>query len=108
MVLDGELGERYSSSLSGGETFMVSLALALGLASISSGSVTLKNIFIDEGFGTLDSETQKTVVAALNTLRTQGKRIGLISHTSALLGDDSIYKIAVKKVDDKFSVIQMD
>ena len=108
MVIDGELGERYSSSLSGGETFMVSLALALGLASISSGSVTLKNIFIDEGFGTLDSETQKTVVAALNTLRAQGKRIGLISHTSALLGDDSIYKINVKKVSDKFSVIEMD
>lgn len=104
MVLDGELGERYSSSLSGGETFMVSLALALGLSSISSGSVTLKNIFIDEGFGTLDSDTQKTVVAALNTLRTQGKRIGLISHTAALLSDDSIYKITVKK-GDKFSVI---
>lgn len=51
LILDGELGERYSSSLSGGETFMVSLALALGLSSISSGSVTLKNIFIDEGFG---------------------------------------------------------
>lgn len=108
MVLDGELGERYASSLSGGETFMVSLALALGLSSISSGSVTLKNIFIDEGFGSLDSETQKTVVAALNTLRTQGKRIGLISHTSALLGDDSIYKIAVRKVDEKFSVIEME
>lgn len=108
MVLDGELGERYSSSLSGGETFMVSLALALGLSSISSGSVTLKNIFIDEGFGSLDSETQKTVVAALNTLRTQGKRIGLISHTAALLGDDSIYKIAVRKVDEKFSVIEME
>lgn len=104
MVLDGELGERYSSSLSGGETFMVSLALALGLSSISSGSVTLKNIFIDEGFGTLDCDTQKTVVAALNTLRTQGKRIGLISHTAALLSDDSIYKITVKK-SDKFSVI---
>ena len=104
MVLDGELGERYSSSLSGGETFMVSLALALGLSSISSGSVTLKNIFIDEGFGTLDSDTQKTVVAALNTLRTQGKRIGLISHTAALLSDDSIYKITVKK-SDKFSII---
>lgn len=108
MVLDGELGERYSSSLSGGETFMVSLALALGLSSISSGSVTLKNIFIDEGFGSLDSDTQKTVVGALNTLRMQGKRIGLISHTAALLGDDSIYKIKVRKVDDKFSVIDPD
>lgn len=108
MVLDGELGERYASSLSGGETFMVSLALALGLSSISSGSVTLKNIFIDEGFGSLDGDTQKTVVGALNTLRTQGKRIGLISHTAALLGDDAIYKINVKKVDDKFSVIEME
>ena len=106
MVLDGELGERYASSLSGGETFMVSLALALGLASISSGSVTLKNIFIDEGFGTLDGETQKTVVAALNTLRTQGKRIGLISHTAALLGDDNIFKIVIEKdPGSKFSKI---
>ena len=108
MVLDGELGERFTSSLSGGETFMVSLALALGLSSISSGSVTLKNIFIDEGFGSLDGDMQKTVVGALNTLRTQGKRVGLISHTSALLGDDGIYKIAVEKVDDKFSRIVME
>ena len=84
---------------------MVSLALALGLSSISSGSVTLKNIFIDEGFGTLDNDTQKTVVAALNTLRTQGKRIGLISHTTALLNDDSIYKILIEKNGDKFSKI---
>ena len=108
MVLDGELGERYASSLSGGETFMVSLALALGLSSISSGSVILKNIFIDEGFGTLDSDTQKTVVAALNTLRTQGKRIGLISHTAALLGDDNIFKIAIEKdAGGKFSKIKL-
>ena len=108
MVLDGELGERYASSLSGGETFMVSLALALGLSSISSGSVTLKNIFIDEGFGSLDSDRQKTVVGALNTLRMQGKRIGLISHTEALLGDDGIYKIQVEKVDEKFSRIVLE
>ena len=108
MVLDGELGERYASSLSGGETFMVSLALALGLSSISSGSVTLKNIFIDEGFGSLDSDLQKAVVGALNTLRMQGKRIGLISHTEALLGDDGIYKIKVEKVDEKFSRIVPD
>jgi len=108
MVLDGELGERYASSLSGGETFMVSLALALGLSNISSGSVSIKNLFIDEGFGSLDNDTQKTVISVLNQLRTQGKRIGIISHTAALLEDDSIYKISVKKAadNDKFSVIE--
>ena len=109
MVVDGDLGERYASSLSGGETFMVSLALALGLSSISSGSVTIRNLFIDEGFGSLDNDTQGVVVGALNTLRTQGKRIGIISHTAALLNDDNIYKIRVTKnpKDDKFSVIDL-
>ena len=109
MVVDGELGERYASSLSGGETFMVSLALALGLSNISSGSVSIKNLFIDEGFGTLDTDTQKTVIGALNTLRTQGKRVGLISHTAALIGDESIYKIRVeRKEGEKFSQILLD
>ena len=110
MVVDGELGERYASSLSGGETFMVSLALALGLSNISSGSVSIKNLFIDEGFGSLDGDTQDVVVDALNSLRTQGKRIGIISHTAALLRDDGIYKIRIEKneQDDKFSVIRFD
>ena len=109
MVVDGELGERYASSLSGGETFMVSLALALGLSNISSGSVSIKNLFIDEGFGTLDTDTQKTVIGALNTLRAQGKRVGLISHTAALIGDENIYKIRVEPNEgEKFSRILLD
>lgn len=109
MVKDGTLGERYASSLSGGETFMVSLALALGLSKISSGSVSIKNLFIDEGFGSLDEDTQKTVINTLNTLRSQGKRVGFISHTAALVNDDSIYKIRVEQNDgEKFSRIKWD
>ena len=109
MVIDGTLGERYASSLSGGETFLVSLALALGLSKISSGSVSIKNLFIDEGFGSLDENTQKTVINTLNTLRSQGKRVGFISHTAALVNDDSIYKIRVEQNDgEKFSRIKWD
>lgn len=74
--------ERNISSLSGGETFLVSLALALGLSAISSGNHNYGMLFIDEGFGTLDQESLNTVIDALSTLQSiQGKKVGVISHT---------------------------
>lgn len=99
MVVDHWKGddERYASSLSGGETFVISLALALALSKISSGAVTLTNLFIDEGFGTLDADYQKKIIEAMHGLRAQGKKVGIISHTSALLQDDDIFKIRVVK-----------
>ena len=76
---------RNISSLSGGETFLVSLALALGLSSLSSRHISIQNLFVDEGFGTLDAESLNLVIDALSNLQTmQGKKVGVISHTTEM------------------------
>ena len=73
------------TSLSGGETFIVSLGLALGLSSLSSRNISFENLFIDEGFGTLDPEALDTVIDSLSGLQTsQGKKVGVISHTDTM------------------------
>lgn len=72
------------STLSGGETFLVSLALALGLSDLASKKIQIKSLFIDEGFGTLDSETLDVAMDALENLREAGKSIGVISHVEAM------------------------
>jgi len=76
---------RDTTSLSGGETFIVSLGLALGLSALSSRSISFENLFIDEGFGTLDPDTLATVIDSLAMLQTsQGKKVGVISHTDTM------------------------
>ncbi len=75
---------RPMASLSGGESFLVSLALALGLSELASGRVAIESLFIDEGFGTLDAETLDVAMCALENLRTRGKTIGVISHVDAM------------------------
>lgn len=78
---------RHISSLSGGETFQASLALALGLSEVvqqESGGITLESMFIDEGFGTLDQETLETALDTLVKLKTSGRMVGIISHVSEL------------------------
>ncbi|WP_206748598.1 exonuclease subunit SbcC, partial [Staphylococcus devriesei] len=78
---------RHISSLSGGETFQASLALALGLSEVvqqESGGITLESMFIDEGFGTLDQETLETALDTLLKLKTTGRMVGIISHVSEL------------------------
>lgn len=75
---------RSAKNLSGGETFLVSLALALGLAGMAGKEVQLDSLFLDEGFGTLDEETLDITLHALGTLQQTGKLIGVISHVSAL------------------------
>ncbi len=72
------------STLSGGETFLVSLALALGLSDLASNKVQIQSLFIDEGFGTLDADTLDVAMDALENLREAGKSIGIISHVDAL------------------------
>lgn len=73
------------TSLSGGETFIISLGLALGLSSLSSRNISFGNLFIDEGFGTLDPDTLDTVIDSLAMLQTsQGKKVGVISHTDTM------------------------
>ena len=86
-VIDHDRAEdvRDVTSLSGGETFIVSLGLALGLSSLSSRSISFGNLFIDEGFGTLDPDTLATVIDSLAMLQTsQGKKVGVISHTDTM------------------------
>ncbi len=78
------LTERKVASLSGGETFMVSLALSLGLAEMTRGKTQIDSFFIDEGFGSLDGETLDSVTEVLLGLRGRGKTIGVISHVEAL------------------------
>ena len=76
---------RDTTSLSGGETFIVSLGFALGLSALSSRNISFENLFIDEGFGTLDPDTLATVIDSLAMLQSsQGKKVGVISHTDTM------------------------
>ncbi len=85
-VIDNyQAGEiRSTKNLSGGESFIVSLALALGLSQMASRTVRVDSLFLDEGFGTLDEDTLETALATLAGLRQDGKLIGVISHVPAL------------------------
>ncbi len=75
---------RTSRNLSGGESFLVSLSLALGLARMASRTVRVDSVFLDEGFGTLDEDALNTALDMLSSLRQQGKIIGVISHVQAI------------------------
>ena len=75
---------RLVDTSSGGEKFLISLALALGLSDLASKNVIIGSLFIDEGFGTLDNNTLETVISTLETLHAQGKIIGIISHVENL------------------------
>jgi exonuclease SbcC len=87
-VIDRHTGqERSPRSLSGGETFYTSLALALGLADVvraESGGVELDTLFIDEGFGSLDPETLDQVMSVIDDLRDRGRAVGIVSHVTDL------------------------
>ena len=79
------LNERRAvNTLSGGESFLVSLALALGLSSLSSNKMSVESLFIDEGFGSLDADTLRTAMEALERLQSQGRKIGIISHVAEM------------------------
>ncbi|MBQ2851884.1 MAG: AAA family ATPase [Bacteroidales bacterium] len=86
MVQDMEMGGelRAASSLSGGETFLVSLALALGLTSLNDEHFNMDMLFIDEGFGTLDNESLDMVMNTLENLHSLGRKVGIISHVDTL------------------------
>ncbi len=81
-VVDTDMGDeiRAVATLSGGESFLVSLALALGLSSLSSRQVRIESLFIDEGFGSLDRDSLDIALATLDQLQAEGRTVGLISH----------------------------
>ncbi len=97
---------RPMASLSGGESFLVSLALALGLSELSGSSVQIDSLFIDEGFGTLDPDTLDVAIAALESLRAANKTIGIISHVE-LLKERIRAKIVVRKLHGGCSTLEI-
>ncbi|KAA9340532.1 SbcC/MukB-like Walker B domain-containing protein [Adhaeribacter soli] len=97
---------RSVNTLSGGESFLVSLALALGLSDLASHKTQIDSLFIDEGFGTLDAETLDIAITALENLQASGKMIGIISHVEALKERIST-QIQVKKLSGGVSKIEV-
>lgn len=88
---------RDTRTLSGGESFLVSLALALALSDLVSHKTRIDSLFLDEGFGTLDAQTLDTALDALDTLNASGKTIGVISHVEAMKERIPV-QIKVKKI----------
>ncbi|MGY5958216.1 exonuclease subunit SbcC [Kosakonia sp. BK9b] len=104
---------RDTRTLSGGESFLVSLALALALSDLVSHKTRIDSLFLDEGFGTLDSETLDTALDALDALNATGKTIGVISHVEAMkeripvqIKVKKINGLGYSKLDSKFAVSQ--
>lgn len=89
--------KRPLNTLSGGESFLASLALALGLSDLAGGKATIESLFIDEGFGTLDADTLQVAIRALQSLESKGKTIGIISHIEQLKQKISTQIHVVKK-----------
>jgi exonuclease SbcC len=97
---------RPTRSLSGGESFLVSLALALGLSDLAGSDTRIESLFIDEGFGTLDTDTLDTALAALENLRMSNRTIGIISHVDALKQRISA-QIRVEKGSNGYGTLQI-
>jgi exonuclease SbcC len=108
-VTDRYTGEdRSPASLSGGETFYTSLALALGLADVvraGAGGVDLDTLFIDEGFGSLDADTLDQVMAVIDDLRERGRVVGIVSHV-AELKDRVPERLEVRRLPDGSSAVR--
>jgi exonuclease SbcC len=97
-------GVRSTKNLSGGESFIISLSLALGLSKMASSKISVDSLFLDEGFGTLDEEALETALETLSSLQQDGKLIGVISHVSALKERIGT-QIDVKKIQSGKSIL---
>lgn len=110
LVTDNHTGEdRSTHSLSGGETFYVSLALALGLADVvkaEAGGVELDTLFIDEGFGSLDGDTLEQVMTVIDELRDCGRVVGIVSHVSELK-ERIPERLEVRKLENRSSTTRV-
>ena len=109
-VVDRHTGdERSPKSLSGGETFYTSLALALGLADVvkaEAGGVDTETLFIDEGFGSLDADTLDQVLGVIDELRDRGRAVGIVSHV-ADLKDRVAERLEVRRLPDGSSTLRV-
>jgi exonuclease SbcC len=107
-VVDQDMGNevRTVNSLSGGESFLVSLALALGLASLSSSRMKVESLFIDEGFGALDPDTLNVAMDALERLHNQGRKVGVISHVQEMMERIPV-QIKVRKLNGGKSMVEV-
>ena len=113
MELELEIQDAYHANcrrgmktLSGGERFLVSLALALGLSEMAGRDTQIQSLFIDEGFGSLDENTLDTALYALESLQASGKTIGVISHVKELKERIGV-KIQIQKRGNGFSDIEL-
>ena len=109
LLCDNEAGgiTRPTTTISGGEGFLISLSLALGLSSLSRASISMDTLFIDEGFGTLDSTYLSAVMDALERLHQMGgKRVGIISHVESLK-DRVTTQIQVSRVNTTLSKVEV-
>jgi exonuclease SbcC len=97
---------RTTRSLSGGERFLVSLALALGLSSMGSRGALAGTLFIDEGFGSLDADSLDLAIDALERLQAQGRTVGVISHVQAMK-DRIPVQVEVKRIGGGASVVRL-
>ena len=107
-ISDLDMGGEIRSvhSLSGGESFLISLALALGLSSVSSNRMQVESLFIDEGFGSLDIDTLRIAMDALERLQTGGRKIGVISHVQEMTERIAV-QIRVEKISNGKSRISI-
>jgi exonuclease SbcC len=107
-VVDRDMGDeiRGVRSLSGGERFLVSLALALALAGLEGRQAFVDTLFIDEGFGALDAETLETAVTALEALHSHGRKVGVVTHVAAMI-DRIAVQIRVDKRGQGRSVVRL-
>ncbi|WP_439816953.1 AAA family ATPase [Zavarzinia sp. CC-PAN008] len=108
-VVDRDMGDqvRATRSLSGGERFLVSLALALALSGLEGRSAFVDTLFIDEGFGALDAETLEVAITALEALQGGGRRVGVITHVAAMIERIAV-QIRVERRGGGRSVIRTD
>lgn len=106
-VIDRDMGDevRGVGSLSGGERFLVSLALALGLASMSGDRALVESLFIDEGFGALDADSLDVAISALEALQATGRKVGVISHVAAMMDRIGV-QVRVAKAGGGRSVVE--
>ena len=107
-IIDRDMGDEIRSvhTLSGGESFLVSLALALGLAALSADKMQVESLFIDEGFGSLDPDTLATAMSALDNLHNQGRKVGVITHVQEMT-DNILTQVKVSKFSSGKSKVEV-